>query len=192
MNAPKNGSRPATAFFLSGLFFVLTVVAGIFVSYRLDAKLCEDLSQYLTEALSKKAEFKEVFKNAVKCDFRYSLVVLVCAIGIYSSFLPLLGIGFKGFSSGLAVALASLSLGTLSKTVAFSFSVFFSSILTVPVYVLMFVMGVKFAARNKKSTEPKGKKLKNYMEFLFAVAILFAVLCIIDLLQASLGLLICR
>lgn len=190
MNAPKNSSRPATAFFLSALFFVFTVAAGIFVSYRLDVKLFETLSQYLTAALSEKAEFKEIFLNAVKCDFRYSLIVLVCALSIYSSFFPFAVIGFKGFSSGLAVALASRSLGTLLKTFVFSFSVFFSSVLTVPVYVLMFVMGCKFAARNRRSTEPKGKKFKNYLEFFAAVLILFAILCFVDLLQASLGLLV--
>jgi len=183
-----NGRKPTVSFFLSGMFFVFSVVAGMFASYRLDTELFETLSEFVVAALSEKAGFKQVFSNAVRYDFKFSLIVLFSALSIYSSFLPLLVIGFKGFSAGLAVVIGARVIGKLSGTLAFSAAVFVSTVLTVPVYVLMFVMGYKFALRTRQIAEPGSSKIKNYMEFLLAVAILFALLCIIDCLQAFLEL----
>ena len=184
MRAAKNGSSPAVMFFLSVLFFAVSVAAGMFAAYHMGDELYETLAQYVNSALGEKIGFKKVFVNAVKSDFRYTVLVLVSSLSVFSSFVPLLMTGFKGFSSGLAVAVASRAIEMRAGSIAFSVAVFLSCVFTVPVYVLMFMLCFKFALRNRKSSEPFGIKAKNYMEFSVAVMMLFAVLCIIDCLQA--------
>lgn len=191
MRAAKDDSGCLVMFFLSVLFFAASIALGMFTAYHMSDTLYETLAGYVNSALDAKIGFKAVFFNAVKSDFRYTVLVLVSALSIYSSFFPLLMTGFKGFSSGLAVAVAARAIEKTSGVTAFSFAVFFSCVLTVPVYILMFMLCLKFAGRNRMSAEPFGIKAKNYMEFSAAVMLLFAALCIIDCLQAVAEPMIC-
>ena len=190
MRGPENGNKTAVGFLLSALFFAFCVAVGMFYSYHMDKELFGTLSAYVSAATEPGTGFKEVFAKAAKYDFKYLIIVLVSAFSVYGSFFPLLVIGFKGFSSGLAVALGARVIESLLGRIAFLSAVFLSSFLTVPLYVLMFLMGHRFAVRNRKSTEPKSQKFKDYIRLLLLGTIFFAILCIIDCLQASFGVMI--
>lgn len=191
MYATKEGGGFALTFSLSVLVFAISVALGMFAAYRLSDTLYESLEEYVCVALGQKSGFKEVLSNALKTDFRYTLITLVSAVSVYSSFLPLLLTGFKGFSSGLAVAVASRAIRSAGAVAVFSAAVFFSCVLTVPIYILMFMMCTRFARRTRRSAEPFKVKIKDYTEFSAAVMLLFAALCITDCLQAVTEPLLC-
>ena len=118
MRGPENGNKTAIGFLLSALFFAFCVAVGMFYSYHMDKELFGTLSAYVSAATEHETGFKEVFAKAAKYDFKYLIIVLVSAFSVYGSFFPLLVIGFKGFSSGLAVALGARVIESLLGRIA--------------------------------------------------------------------------
>ena len=186
MRAAKKGNGVLVIFILSAIFFALCLCLGMIAGYQLDDELLTDLTQYVKSAFEEKTGFKKVLANAVKSDFRYTLTVLISSLSVISSFFPLVLIGVKGFSSGLATSVASSALGGFSEIFVFSSAVLLACIFTVPAYVFLFVMCFKFADENRKNRESFGAKSKGYMKFFAAVMIVFALLCVADCFVAAL------
>ncbi len=184
----QNKSDESSHIFLfvsTAVIFSLCIAAGIFTAFNIDGELRGNLSEYLTSALSGKTEFKKIFFTAAASDFRYSVLIMILALGTYTSFVPALLIGFKGFSSGFSVVLAS-GLISAGATVAVASAVFLSCVFTVPVYTLMFLLCRNCAKKLGSHNFTAGEKCKEYAIFMLSVMIMFSVLCIADCIQAVL------
>lgn len=185
----KKGQSAGTLFLISALIFSLAAAAGMFFAYHLGDELKNSLGEYVKYALKEKSGIKETFSRAANNDFRYTAAVLLSAFSVYTTILPLCLVGFKGFCSGLAVAVASATLSGSKAIFTFSAAVFISCLVTVPVHILMYILSFKFALRMRQSTEKFSLKAKGYMEFFFAVMLMFFVLLAVDFFHAVIGLL---
>lgn len=184
MHCKTDKSNPLFSFAACAAVFFLCVAAGMTAAFNTDGALLRSLGGYLKEALGGKADFKQTFTRAASSDIRYTIFIMLLAPGKYTSLIPILFIGFKGFSAGYSVILASkaLSAGT---TAVIASAVFLSCVFTVPIYIMMFLLcracAGKFSAHKLTAKE----KLSEYASFLLSVMIMYSLLCLADCIQAA-------
>lgn len=191
MRGEKDGRGHLLVFLASAVVFVLFIAIGMLAAHNTSGEMYDELAKYLKTAVYKKTQFRQIFLKAAEADFRYTCLILICSLNIYTSAIPFLAVCFRGFCSGYAAALAADILSARG-TAAVSAAIFVSVLLTVPIYILMFMLCRNFASEIGGVKMSFREKLKEYVMFAASVMIMFALLCITDCLLAAVGLVITR
>lgn len=169
---------------ISFIFFICVGI-GIFAAFHTKNPLQKNLASFLNQAFSEKNSFKKIFLSAAITDFKYTLFVLLFAGSTHTSLFPAAFIGYRGFSAGFSVIVAS-RIVSVKSTAAVGIAVFLSCIFTVPVYALMFILCRKCSKKLNLQHFTIKDKIKEYAIFTLSVMILFSALCIGNCIQALL------
>lgn len=183
----QNNNKFAKFFLICCLFFAVCIALGMVAAHRIGGSAGNAAKNYISGAVLKNSDWFRVVKRAVARDFRYTCFALVCPFTVCTPFLLLALLGFDGFCKGLAVMTAA---GTLApgRASVLCAVVLASCIMNVPLYITMF-----FLCRKKSKSERAAafsSAFADYMAYAFGVMIVFALLCLVDVIQAAVCILI--
>lgn len=184
MQCKTDKSNPLFLFAASAAVFFMCTAAGMIAAFNTEGTLMRSLGGCINDALNNKDDFKQIFTRAASSDFRYTVIVMLLALGKYTSFAPILFIGFKGFSAGYSVILASKAVSAGASAVI-ALAVFLSCVFTVPIYIVMFLLCRSCAKKISAYKLSTKDKLGEYALFLLSVIILYSLLCLADCIQAA-------
>lgn len=184
MSYAKEKDKYTLYVYVAAAVFLVCTAVGVALPMKFARLGGGEIENMLKNGLCKTPGFGEVFKNALGGDFGFCCTVMVLAISTYTSFLPLAVISFHGFCTGFAVAVMSRCVSA-SAMCAVSTMLVVRNALCVPIYVILYLLGIRCSRKMTDSSLHAGERVRNYATFTLWVAVMFAVLCILDLVQAG-------
>lgn len=171
------------------LILAVFVLGGIIASFRIPAGEIADGAELMSAITFEEAEFSDCFKRAVCFDLVFCITAFLLGGAFPVSYLTGGYIIVKGFLSGTVLGIAARCL-TYKKAAGVIFAVFVSNILVMPLYILLFLVSVRFSQKTC-GLSPVEKTTK-LVSFGIRVTVFFALMCLAEFLQTGAGLLVLK
>ena len=163
-------------FIIAVSVFVAGIILGTVIACRMEesvkAKLAEELAGYLSDEGIGKVSFGSVFANRCEDNLRYILAVLL--LTRVRCFLPLAAMlpAVCGYRLGFAVSFVCGSFGGEGVALTIT-SLLIYYLMTMPLYILTFVLAVTYSPGNGNSRRKGDTAL-----LLGAMAVIYSILCL--------------
>ena len=191
MRTRQLAARPSGIVGICVFLIALCVFLGVVVSFY-TAGSSFDGFKGLVESISfEDTSFGASVKRAILTDLLYCMSVAVFSSGFPISFLPGVIILAKSFTVGIMAGLAAGCCGALKASGIF-FSAFISNVLTLPLYVLLFALTLKYSLSMLEGGHSPAGSTAAYLRFVFKVCIFFVILCIAECVQIGIGVMALR
>lgn len=168
-------------------FLSLLISLGLLASFQLKGDMLSKGTTIINNISSEGLTFSKAVTAAIKMHLCYAIATLLISGGYPSVVLPGLYIMFKAFSLGLTLGLAAKGC-VLTKALSICLAVFVSNILVLPLYIIMFLISLRFVKKLRCTPNVSFGGL--YFSFVGKVLLLFGAMCIAECIQSALGVLI--
>lgn len=186
----KSKEQDLSKVFLLCLFALgICIFAGLVISFRTKGELMGLDSDFSRGISFENARFLKCFRKAMLSDFVFCSAVFLFGAGFPVSFLPGGYILARGFLMGCAAGYAA-KLCLLSELTMILFALFISNVLILPLYILLFLISVRFSLRTCSCTAKE--KGREHALFGLRVAAFFALMCVAEAIQVGTGILVLK
>jgi len=182
--AKQNSSAKPFVFSLTSITFC--IVCGLALSFYHTGTLFYEGVSVMRNISFESLSFVSAFANAVKSDLLFCLCVMVFSGGFPTVIIPPLLFAFKLFSLGITVGLAAKCC-VFEKATGVFLSVFFSNILSIPLYAAIVFISLGFFDGIRHKNFYSHNMAKNYFLFTAKIFLVFVFMCISQLIQCGLG-----
>ena len=132
----------------------------------------------------KETTFSTSFKNALTSDFIYCTLIVMLSMPL--PVIPAIYIAMRCVSLGVTLGLAA-KCRVLKDILMISLGAFASNILTLPLYILLFVLSVRFSLGISSLGRNFREYAVSYLGLVLKTATIFALMCIAQCIQMGLG-----
>jgi len=181
--------------FTSGFFMLCLSLAGaciflgVLISFRTAGGTFAEAAQLVGNISFDGINFADSLKRALLADMAYCFAVFIFSAGFPLSVLPGGYVLVKSFLLGVTAGLAARCC-VMKEALSIFFAIFISNVLILPIYILLFIISVKFSY--KTCAYPVKDKMAEYCGFSLKVIIFFAVMCIFEVVQIGTGVLVLK
>ncbi len=176
--------------FLLCLFALgICIFIGLVISFRTEGGIFGLGTDFSKGISFENAQFSKSFKKAALADFIFCMAVFLFGAGFPVSFLPGGYILLKGFLMGCAAGLTARYC-IMNEALGILFAIFISNVLVLPLYILLFLISLRFSYRACSLTARD--KASGYALFGLKVAAFFALMCIAEAVQIGAGILVLK
>ncbi len=187
-NKLKNNEIPR--FFLLCLSALgICIFIGLVISFRTEEGILGLGSDFSKGISFENAQFSKSFRKAVLNDFVFCMSVFLFGAGYPVSFLPGGYILVKGFLMGCAAGITARHC-IMNEALGILFAIFVSNVLILPLYILLFLISLRFSYRVCSYTARD--KASEYALFGLRVAAFYALMCIAEAVQIGAGILVLK
>ncbi|MBE7030019.1 MAG: hypothetical protein E7409_01165 [Ruminococcaceae bacterium] len=146
--------------------------------------LSGDMERFLSQSAGE-TEPLDVMKVCVMENLKYTVFSFLVSLSIWTAAANGMFLGFKGFSTGFTAGFAVRCYGWKGTWLS-ALTLFPSCMVMLPIYLLMCVMCVRFAAsrRGRREYPAAGQPNREVLWFGTTMVLLFAVLCVCSLVDA--------
>ncbi len=187
MKYDSNTIRLNRAVILIFAFLSLLISLGLLTSFQFKGDMLSRGTHIINNVSWEGLTFFETVTDSIKIHLLYTVATLLISGGYPSVVLPGLYIIFKAFSLGVTLGLAAKGC-VLIKALSICLAVFVSNILVLPLYIIMFLISLRFVKKLRSAPNLSFGGL--YFSFAGKVLLLFGAMCIAECIQSALGVLI--
>ncbi len=187
----KSESKSMTVFAFCLTAVVICILIGVVIAFKTSGGVLADMMDFIRSVSFEGVSFSSSVRKAIFADFVFCCFVLIFTAGFPASLFPGGLIALKSFALGAAAGLAAAGCVT-AKAAAILFVVFISNVLILPVYILVFLISLKFSARVCSGELTAGESAAEYFRFAARVLIFFIVMCVAECIQIGVGTLVLK
>ncbi|MBQ7900631.1 MAG: stage II sporulation protein M [Clostridia bacterium] len=187
MQAVREFVNKNKGIFIAALsLFAAGIVLGTIVACSLgaadSASLKEQLGKYISVTAAGSVTFGDLLTSRCADNFRYMLVMVLCAQNVYLLPAGAVCLGIKGYQLGFAISFVCGNFGTDGIAMSVVTSLF-SYAVVMPFYMLAFAIAAVYAAKRRNARSGQ----KGELAALCAVlAVIYGVLCLAACAEAFL------
>ena len=182
----KSVNKPKMLFVSCLAAVVMCIFAGMIIAFRTAGGVFAQVAEFVHSVSFEQISFSQSERKAIFADFVFCCCVLIFTAGFPVSLLPGGLIALKGFALGAVAGLASAGC-VIRKAASILFAVFVSNVLILPIYILVFLISLKFSAGVCSGELTAGEAAAEYFRFAARVLIFFLIMCIAECIQLGLG-----
>ena len=172
-----------TAFIMATVIFFSGSVFGALSSCRMEPSASDELKAYISPYFDvdvvSAVDSGALFAADVIKHLRIAVSALISSLSFY--FVPLFAflLGLKGYQLGFAMGFVSGNFGTRGTALAVS-STLISYLTAIPIYFLIFVQLLKFAAnmKNNSAHMSNRERRREYFSYFIFVLVICSLLCV--------------
>ena len=172
-----------TAFIMAAAIFFSGSVLGALSSCRMDPAAADELKAYISPYFDvdvvSAVDSGALFSADVINHLRIAVSAVLCSMNFYLVPLFAFLLGAKGYQLGFAMGFVSGNFGTRGTSLAVS-STLISYLTAVPIYFLIFVQLLKFAAnmKNNSAHMSNRERRREYFSYFIFVLVMCSLLCV--------------
>ena len=174
-------------FILAISVFALGAIIGSFVAARLNAadsnELKQQLATYISVGSAKEISFLDILICECTNHLRYIPLMLLCALSVRLVVPGALILAVRGYQLGFSVSFVCGNFGSTGILIT-SASAFFSYMIAIPVYFILFVLTADYAIGQNSSRQTG--TVRNFRALCILFLIAYAALCIAACLEGLL------
>ena len=186
---PNKKCTGAAAILLAAAILFAAALCGAAYAASLNAADSDNLKTYINTSLERgKTDIAKLFQSEAANHFKITVCALFCSLNIYTFGIFALYYAMHGFAFGFSAAFAAKYYSANSAALIIGSAVI-SCVFTLPVYVFLFVIALKYAlnrAGTKYIMSPKEKR-GAFLKFAVICTVIYTLLCIASIFEALLN-----
>ena len=164
-------------FVVATIVFAIGIISGSIVSTNISIndrnELKEQLSVYISAEAAKKLTFSDIFVCECVNHLRFIPLMLIFSFSTLFVIPAALMLGIRGYQLGFSISFVCSNFGKNGILITLA-NALFSYMITIPIYIMMFVLLVNYSADGKRFKGGGMKFGSLFILFLIAYSILCA------------------